>query len=98
MDLRDRIDKAIARVTASKAADSVLAEIGRTHVIVERDRWERVNHALSHVQTRYDEWDNDYNHPSGLPRDTIALNTIEQVVAMIEPGDLDDAACREVRR
>jgi len=43
--MKSRIDSAIARVTASKAADSVLAEIGKTHVLIERERWERVHEA-----------------------------------------------------
>lgn len=33
-DLRDRIASAIARVTAAKAPDAVLAEIAKTHVLV----------------------------------------------------------------
>lgn len=35
-DLRDRIEQAIARVPAAKAADAVLATIAETHVLVER--------------------------------------------------------------
>lgn len=62
-----------------------------THVIIDRARWERVRQAAAHVQAQYDAWDNDYNHPSGLPRDVIALNTIEQMVHMVEPGDLEPA-------
>jgi hypothetical protein len=40
-DLRDRIADAIARVTASKAADEVIAEIRKTHVLVPRSLCER---------------------------------------------------------
>lgn len=36
-DLRARVANVIARVTASKAADEVLAEIQRDHVIVPRE-------------------------------------------------------------
>lgn len=46
-DLRDRIDHAINRVTAAKAADEVLAEIGRTHVLVPRELCERAATSLA---------------------------------------------------
>ena len=39
-DLRSRIDAAIARVTASRAADEVLAEIARTHTLVPNEVYE----------------------------------------------------------
>lgn len=37
-ELRNRIDRAIARVKASRAADEVLAEITRTHALVPTER------------------------------------------------------------
>ena len=40
-DLHARVDNAIARVTASKAAAEVLAEIGTTHVLIPRKLVER---------------------------------------------------------
>ena len=44
-DLRARVASAIARVTASKAADEVLAEIAKTHVLVPRSLAERAAQA-----------------------------------------------------
>ena len=46
-DLHDRIAHAINRVTAAKAADEVLAEIGRTHVLVPRELCERAATSLA---------------------------------------------------
>ena len=40
-DLRDRIDHAINRVTAAKAAEEVLAEIAKTHRLVPRELCEQ---------------------------------------------------------
>lgn len=41
-DLRTRIEAAIARVTLSKAAEEVMAEIARTHTLVPNDEYERL--------------------------------------------------------
>lgn len=44
-DLSDRIDAAIARVKASRAADEVLTEIATTHVLVPKSLAERAAQA-----------------------------------------------------
>lgn len=41
-DLRDRIEAAIARKTAAKAPDEVLAEIAKTHTLVPNEKYERL--------------------------------------------------------
>lgn len=52
-DLESRIFLAIAKTMPTKQPAAVLAEIERTHVLVERDRWERVQTALWSIQEEY---------------------------------------------
>lgn len=51
-DLRTRIDAAIARVKASRAADEVLAEIASTHVLIDRDEAMNLYNVLMSVDKR----------------------------------------------
>lgn len=48
-DLHARIDAAIARVKASRAADEVLNEIAKTHVLVPRPLAERAAEAFDSI-------------------------------------------------
>lgn len=88
-ELKDRIDKAIARVTASKAADSVLAELRP-----ELDRWERVRrYAAAMMQCEI--------NVSEMPDDRHWNDDAEEAQAAeraLQPGDLDSTACRDVGR
>ena len=45
-DLHARVDNAIARVKATRAADEVLAEIGTTHILMDRDEAMHLYHVL----------------------------------------------------
>jgi hypothetical protein len=75
-----RIAGAIARKTASAAPAEVLAELSTTHVLVERERWERVtafaSRQFAEEFTDCDAWRNW--------RD-----------AQLQPGDLDPIAASD---
>ena len=53
-DLHARVDNAIARVTASRAAAEVLAEIATTHVLVPREMAERAVDAFGELSLEAD--------------------------------------------